>query len=83
MEPGAMLYEASKEFYKGSQKSDEYIRMIKEKLDVAVSQCIQAAGHEIQPSKQKQLLRAATFGNVFSQITVQNHLLTCVRCYEF
>ncbi|KAJ8307571.1 hypothetical protein KUTeg_015655 [Tegillarca granosa] len=65
MEPGAMLYEASKEFYKGSQKSDEYIRMIKEKLDVAVSQCIQAAGHEIQPSKQKQLLRAATFGKCF------------------
>ena len=42
---------------KGSQKADEYIRMIKDKLDIAVDQCIQAAGHEIEPSKQKQLLR--------------------------
>ena len=31
--------------------------MIKDKLDIAVDQCIQAAGHEIEPSKQKQLLR--------------------------
>jgi len=39
------------------RKADEYIRMIKDKLDIAVDQCIQAAGHEIEPSKQKQLLR--------------------------
>jgi hypothetical protein len=45
------------QFQKGSQKADEYIRMIKDKLDIAVDQCIQAAGHEIEPSKQKQLLR--------------------------
>ncbi|KAK6182738.1 hypothetical protein SNE40_010352 [Patella caerulea] len=65
MEPGAMLYEASKEFSRRSQKADEYIRMIKDKLDVAVDQCIQAAGHEIEPSKQKALLRAASFGKCF------------------
>ena len=46
---------------KQHQKADEYLRMIKEKLDVAVNQCIQAAGHEIEPGKQKQLLRVSEF----------------------
>jgi len=31
--------------------------MIKNKLETAVGQCIEAAGHEIEPSKQKLLLR--------------------------
>ncbi|XP_052092868.1 vacuolar protein sorting-associated protein 16 homolog isoform X1 [Mytilus californianus] len=65
MEPGAMLYEANREFMKGSQKADEYVRMIKDKLDIAVDQCIQASGHELEPTKQKQLLRAASFGKCF------------------
>ncbi|XP_059140490.1 vacuolar protein sorting-associated protein 16 homolog [Physella acuta] len=65
MEPGAMLYEANKEFQRRSQKADEYIRMIKDKLDVAVNQCIAAAGHEVESSKQKLLLRAACFGKCF------------------
>ncbi|KAK3801136.1 hypothetical protein RRG08_029395 [Elysia crispata] len=65
MEPGAMLFEASKEFQKRNQKADEYVRMIKDKLDTAVNQCIQAAGHEIEPSKQRMLLRAASFGKCF------------------
>lgn len=46
-----------KHFQKGSQKADEYIRIIKDQLEIAVSQCIEAAGHEIDPSKQKPLLR--------------------------
>ncbi|KAK0048197.1 vacuolar protein sorting-associated protein 16 [Biomphalaria pfeifferi] len=65
MEPGAVLYEASKEFQKQNQKADEYIRMIKDKLDVAVNQCIQAAGHEPEPTIQRMLLRAASFGKCF------------------
>ncbi|XP_076437329.1 vacuolar protein sorting-associated protein 16 homolog [Babylonia areolata] len=65
MEPGAMLFEANREYQKQHQKADEYLRMIKEKLDVAVNQCIQAAGHEFEPAKQKQLLRAASFGKCF------------------
>ena len=55
--PGAMLYEASREFQKGSQRADEYIRLIKDKLDVAVEQCIQAAGEEYEAATQKMLLR--------------------------
>lgn len=47
-------------FQKGSQKADEYIRIIKDKLEIAVSQCIEAAGHEIDPAKQKPLLRVCT-----------------------
>ncbi|RUS71261.1 hypothetical protein EGW08_020975 [Elysia chlorotica] len=65
MEPGAMLFEASKEFQKRNQKADEYVRMIKDRLDTAVNQCIQAAGHEIEPAKQRMLLRAASFGKCF------------------
>ncbi|KAL3836276.1 hypothetical protein ACJMK2_021714 [Sinanodonta woodiana] len=65
MEPGAMLYEAFKEFQKESQRADEYIRAIKDNLELAVSQCIQAAGYELEPSKQRQLLRAAAFGKSF------------------
>ncbi|XP_070536133.1 vacuolar protein sorting-associated protein 16 homolog [Ptychodera flava] len=65
MAPGAMLYEASKEFQKGSQKADEYIRMIKDKLQEAVEQCIVAAGAEHEPKTQRTLLRAASFGKCF------------------
>ncbi|WAR04987.1 VPS16-like protein [Mya arenaria] len=65
MEPGAMLYEASREFERQSQRADEYIRTVKDQLDVAVSQCIQAAGHEFEPSRQSALLKAATFGKCF------------------
>ncbi|XP_062617543.1 vacuolar protein sorting-associated protein 16 homolog, partial [Saccostrea cucullata] len=50
---------------KGSQKADEYIRIIKDKLEVAVSQCIEAAGHEIDSAKQEPLLKAAAFGKCF------------------
>ncbi|XP_041371955.1 vacuolar protein sorting-associated protein 16 homolog isoform X2 [Gigantopelta aegis] len=65
MEPGAMLFEACREFQKRSQKADEYVRMIKDRLDLAIDQCIQAAGHELEPARQKQLLRAASFGKCF------------------
>ncbi|XP_063953477.1 vacuolar protein sorting-associated protein 16 homolog [Lytechinus pictus] len=65
MAPGAMLYEACREFQKESQKADEYIRMIKDQLSLAVEQCIEAAGAEYEPTVQKLLLRAASFGKCF------------------
>ena len=49
--------------------------MIKEKLDTAVNQCIQAAGHEFEPVKQKQLLRV---GTVFLCLCVSLALCVCV-----
>jgi len=76
--PGAMLYEAAQEFQKGSQRTDEYIRMIKERLDDAVKQCIEAAAHEFEPSMQKSLLRAAGFGKCFlTDFNSQSFVSTC------
>ncbi|XP_031556502.1 vacuolar protein sorting-associated protein 16 homolog [Actinia tenebrosa] len=65
MEPGAMLYDAAREFEKKSARADEYVRMIKDKLPEAVEQCIQAAGAEYEPSLQRSLLRAASLGKSF------------------
>ncbi|CAH1775290.1 unnamed protein product [Owenia fusiformis] len=64
MSPGAMLFEASREFQRGSQRADEYIRMIPD-IGRAVEECIEAAGEEHEPSKQQLLLRAASFGKCF------------------
>ena len=44
---------------RGSQRADEYIRMIKDKLEEAVNQCVEAAGHEYEPSRQKLLLKVS------------------------
>ena len=48
-----------------SQRADEYIRMIKDKLDVAVEQCIEAAGHEKEPVHQKALLRVSILSRCY------------------
>ena len=49
-------------FQHRSQKADEYIRLhIKDQLEKAVRQCIQAAGHEFEPKTQKQLLRVCQY----------------------
>lgn len=65
MEPGAMLFDASKEFEKKSARAEEYIRMIKDRLPEAVQQCIHAAAGEHEPAVQRGLLRAASFGKSF------------------
>ncbi|KAJ3089792.1 hypothetical protein HK102_005491 [Quaeritorhiza haematococci] len=63
--PGAILYDALDHFERKSPRADENIRSIKLELGDAVSACIEAAGHELQPQRQKQLLRAASFGKAF------------------
>ena len=60
-----------------SHKADDYIRMIEARLDQAVSQCISAAGALFQPTHQKQLMRAAKFGNSFLQVKI------LIICYFF
>jgi len=67
MSPGSILLMASQAFNEKSHKADDYIRMIEARLDQAVSQCISAAGALFQPTHQKQLMRAAKFGNSFLQ----------------
>ncbi|KAK7065417.1 hypothetical protein SK128_007322 [Halocaridina rubra] len=39
--------------------------MIKNSMEEAVTQCLQAAQHEFRPQTQKMLLRAAIFGKSF------------------
>ncbi|CAH2306655.1 vacuolar sorting-associated 16 homolog [Pelobates cultripes] len=67
MAPGALLLVAQKEYEKESQKSDDYLREIKDQnlLSIAVEKCIEAAGYEHAPEIQKSLLRAASFGKCF------------------
>nr|CAG4643026.1 EOG090X01BU [Ilyocryptus agilis] len=65
MAPAAILVEASREFQKRSHRAEEYIRLVKDQLEIAVTQCIQAAGNEWQANVQKMLLRAAQLGKSF------------------
>ncbi|XP_049834347.1 vacuolar protein sorting-associated protein 16 homolog [Schistocerca gregaria] len=64
-DPGSYLFEASKQFQKGSHRADEYIRIVKDKLEEAVKNCIEAAGYEFDTDTQKMLIRAAQFGKGF------------------
>lgn len=68
--PSTILYEASISFYKDkNQHADEYIKTIKNKnqLEIAISDCIDAASHVYEYKYQKTLLRAALFGRYFEE----------------
>ncbi|VEN47400.1 unnamed protein product [Callosobruchus maculatus] len=64
-DPGSFLLEASKQFQKGSHKANEYISLVKNDLQTAVNQCIEAVGYEFDTEIQKMLIRAAQFGKCF------------------
>lgn len=64
-DPGSFLLEASKQFQKGSHKANEYICLVKNDLQTAVNQCIEAVGYEFDTEVQKMLIRAAQFGKCF------------------
>ena len=53
------LLEASKQFQKKSHKADSYIDLVKDKLDVAVTDCINAASREFDFQTQKLLMRVS------------------------
>lgn len=44
---------------KGSHRSDEYLRIVKDRLEEAVQQCTEAAGFEFSPSTQKMLMKVS------------------------
>lgn len=44
---------------KRSHRADEYIRLVKDHLEVAVKQCIEAAGYEFDTGNQKMLIRVS------------------------
>ncbi|XP_015782165.1 vacuolar protein sorting-associated protein 16 homolog [Tetranychus urticae] len=66
--PGALLMEANKEYERRVHKANEYIRLLSERNEInsAVIQCTLAAAHEFQVSSEKMLLRAASFGKLFT-----------------
>ncbi|CAD5122098.1 DgyrCDS10548 [Dimorphilus gyrociliatus] len=66
MEAHNQLIEAYQQFTLMSQKADEYLRNITEKLSEAVANCIKCATLEYDSAKcQKLLLNAASFGKTF------------------
>ncbi|XP_034235328.1 vacuolar protein sorting-associated protein 16 homolog [Thrips palmi] len=65
VDPGNYLLEASRQFQRRSHSADEYIRLVKDQLPIAVANCIEAAGYEFSPENQKMFIRAAQFGKGF------------------
>ena len=94
MSPAAILLMASEALANKSHKADEFIRMIQDRLTVAVSQCISAAGSLFHHHhhQQKQLMRAAKFGMAFLKSGSSSDqfyqqcstlkLLNCLRHYK-
>lgn len=64
-EPSSFLFESHRKFCERSHQSDEYLCLILDKIGVAVSECIEAAGFEFDTETQKSLIRAAHFGKGF------------------
>ncbi|KAG2296374.1 hypothetical protein Bca52824_043043 [Brassica carinata] len=66
--PAALLYDALDHFDRRSAKADENLRLIRSSLSEAVESCIDAAGHEFDVTRQRALLRAASYGQAFSRL---------------
>lgn len=49
-------------------QADENLRLIRSSLPEAVEACIDAAGHEFDTSRQRTLLRAASYGQAFCRL---------------
>lgn len=64
-EPSSFLFEAQKKFQERCHQSDEYLSLFRGKMDIAVDECIEAAGYEFCPETQKSLIRTAYFGKGF------------------
>lgn len=60
--PAAMLLDAADHLERKSPKADDNIQIIRSQLDEAVDVCVKAAGREFSIHRQKQLLKAASFG---------------------
>ncbi|KAF3965282.1 hypothetical protein CMV_010512 [Castanea mollissima] len=60
-----LLYDALDHFDRRSAKADENLRLIRSSLPEAVEACVDAAGHEFDVSRQRTLLRAASYGQAF------------------
>ncbi|KAI3971867.1 hypothetical protein MKW92_052396 [Papaver armeniacum] len=89
--PPALLYDALDLFDRRSAKADDNLRSIRSNLPEAVEACIDAAGHEFDVSRQRTLLRAASYGQSFCSHVQRDRfqemcktlrVLNAVRNYE-
>ena len=89
--PGSILFDAIEQLEKKSPKADDNIQLIRPNLDEAVDICVRAAGHEYSVHRQRQLLKAASFGKSvlhlynsddFVDMTEALRVLNAVRFYE-
>lgn len=76
------LLEAAKQFRKRSHKADSYIDLVKDNLDVAITDCVNAASHEFDPETQKLLMQVnchqsidSRDSSLFSESSVLDFLL--------
>ncbi|KAK3161510.1 hypothetical protein QOZ80_1BG0078030 [Eleusine coracana subsp. coracana] len=65
MSPAALLYDARDHYDRQSAKAYDNYQLISSSLPEAIEACIDAAGHEFDASRQRTLLRAATYGLAF------------------
>ncbi|XP_075148026.1 vacuolar protein sorting 16 [Haematobia irritans] len=64
-EPSSFLFEAQKKFQEKSHQADEYLSLFRDRMTVAVDECVEAAGYEFCTTTQKCLMRTAYFGKGF------------------
>lgn len=58
-EPSSFLFEAQKKFQEKSHQADEYLSLFRDRMQVAVDECIEAAGYEFCTTTQKSLMRVS------------------------
>jgi vacuolar protein sorting-associated protein 16 len=78
-EPSSFLFESHRKFCERSHQSDEYLCLILDKIEVAVSECIEAAGYEYDTETQKSLIKAAHFGKGFIKAHDPNDYIRICR----
>lgn len=63
--PAARLFDAAEAFENKSVEADSHLRGIKkDDLRTAIDDCLNAAAHEFNPSTQRSLLKAASYGKL-------------------
>ncbi|KAJ3440208.1 vacuolar protein sorting vps16 [Anaeramoeba flamelloides] len=88
--PSSMLFEAYQYFKQRDSKADKILRSIKGNLDEAITNCLMAAGHEFDLTRQNSLINAASLGksyvkeydhDYFAEIGCNIRILNQIRNY--
>jgi len=62
-------------FQQQNKEANDYIDSIAHQMGLAVEQCIEAAGHEFEPAKQKSLLRVRHSWAAFQVILYYSNII--------